>query len=200
MKGVQLWTKILAGLIIILTSTMVLMNYAPSWSQYALGIFSFFLTITLWSISIIYRDRSWNHPKRNMVMFELRKYLFFGKKQEIRQEHWDRQTSLLFACVMFTPVTLITLAESNGIEITWWISTIVFMHYVFTGVAILSSYIGIFFGNKNGSILWFKYLIGMILAIVLFALSFIIDLYTTGMGEIFAMLPPLVYILTTNKK
>jgi len=200
MKGFRLWTFILAIQVVLTTLAMAILNYAPSWSQYALTIFSMMLISTLWSISTIYRDRSWTHFRKLDRMFFLKEFLFWGVKKEIRQEHWNRQTGFLFALVMFTPVTLVGLAETLGMEIKFWMQAIVFAHYLFTGFAIASSYVGIFFYNKKHQSKWWAYLFGMIVCASFFVLNFHFQWTTVGYAEIVVALPAIAHILTTNKK
>jgi len=188
MKGFRLWTMVFVALVVATTLTMVILNYAPSWSQYALTALSSLLLATLYSISTLYRDRSWLHPLSNNRLFRIGKW-------EFTHGQWNRVISVLFALIMFTPVTLLEFyPEAKAL----WSGILVIMHYVFTGAGLLAAYIGIFYfyppGKKR-----YAYLAFMVLAVLGFGVAFITDLYTVGVGEIIASAPPMIFILSTNK-
>ena len=189
MKGYRVWTIVFVVLVLCTTTTMVVLNIAPSWSQYALTAFSSLLLATLYSISVLYRDRSWLHPNKDVFLFKV-----FGF--DFTQGQWNRVISVIFALIMFTPVTLLDLyPEAKAL----WSGFLVIMHYVFTGAGLVVAYLGIYFYYRTN---WSKkgiYLFFMIVCALSFGLSFITDLYTVGLGEIIASLPPIVFVLSTNK-
>ena len=188
MKGYRVWTVVFVLLVLGTTSTMAILNFAPSWSQYALTALSSLLLATLYSISVLYRDRSWLHPLADQRLLKIGKW-------EIKQGQWNRVISVLFALIMFTPVTLLEFyPEAKAL----WSGLLVILHYIFTGAGLLAAYIGIFFYYKKGS-KRLIYLLFMILSVLGFGAAFIFDWYTIGVGEIIAALPPTVFILSTNK-
>jgi hypothetical protein len=189
MKGYRLWTVVFVLLVLTTTSTMAILNFAPSWSQYALTALSSLLLATLYSISVLYRDRSWLHPKKNELLFKI-------GKLEFNQGQWNRVISILFALIMFTPVTLLEFyPEAKAL----WSGLLVTMHYIFTGAGLLAAYIAIFFYYTKSSTR-LTYLAFMILSVLGFGAAFIYDWYTIGVGEIIASLPPIFFILSTNKE
>ena len=188
MRGYTVWTIVFIILVLFTTTTMVVLNVAPSWSQYALTALSSLLLATLYSISVLYRDRSWLHPHRDVFLFRIGKW-------EFNQGQWNRVISVIFALIMFTPVTLLDFyPEAKAL----WSGFLVFMHYVFTGAGLLAAYLGIHFYYRGQLSIRIKYLVFMIVCALGFGFSFITDWYTVGVGEIIASLPPIVFILSTN--
>jgi hypothetical protein len=161
------------------------MNAHPSWSQYALGSLAFILTIALYNISVIYRDRSWLH-------FARLEPVFWG----LRREHLDRITGILFFGIMITPVTLLDIYPEANSAIT---RTIVLLHYVFTGAGLLVAYSGVWTCYIKGSAKWKGMVLTMVIGALGFGWSFMGAPYTIGFGELLASIAPMIYILTTNK-
>ncbi len=195
MKGYTIWTLVFTALVLLSTSTMVVLGIAPSWSQYALTSLAILLTITLYSISTIYRDRSWLHVRSKDEMFYLNK----AHTKAMRFGHWNRITSVLFFLIMITPVTLISIYPE--LENVFWAQAVVFAHYIFTGGGIGGVYTDIWFYYPKYSALWWKYIIAMVICLFLFiGGAFVFNWYEVGHGEIIVMLPGLVHVITTNKE
>ena len=163
MKGARLIIMILIALAIILGTVMVILNLYPSWSQYARSLEEPLLFATLSCISSIFLIRSFTFKERYYILF---KFLRIA----IRVEHLNRITGFLFIGILLTPVT-----HPNGLIET--------LHFIFTGLAIVTALLDVIFYNKKE---W-AYFISA-LATIGFLLAFIFNLYSIGLGELIVAL------------
>lgn len=196
MKGHRVWVVYNVAIVLAAVITMVVFNYSPSWSQYALTAFGMLLTIALRNISVIFRDRSYLHPLKLTL-------LFLG----IRREHLDRATSEAFFLIMITPVTLLeAFPQYSNNDLFKYI---VYTHYIATFTGLFLAYIGIYTYYKKYSQMWYAMFFSMIICSMAFIWAVISQQlwykgikapYTIGFGELMASLPVIIYILESNGK
>ena len=175
MKDARLIITSLIGLVLTLSVTMVSLNLAPSWSQYARTLEEPLLFATLISIFTTYLIRAYSFKDRGFKLFNV-----FG--MDVKCKHMNKATAALFALVLVFPVT-----HPYG-----WIST---LHLIFTGLAIASAYVEIAFYSR--SLLSF---VGIGLGASLFAIAYFFQVYTVGLGELLAAIPIAFFMLWNIKK
>jgi len=179
MHGHRLIIVVLITLTLFLTSLMVILNLHPSWSQYARSLHEPILLAALSAISSTFLIRSFTHPHKNGKLFGLGKIT-------VRMEHINRYTGFFFIGVLCTPVT----------HPAWYIES---AHLLFTGLAILTAYsqLVFFYESGLGRILA---VVGTVVGIGGFLIGFLTKWYSTGMGELIAAVPIVVFVLSTNKE
>ena len=176
MSGHRLRITILVALVLTVGLLMVVLNFYPSWSQYARSVFESLLFITLASIFAAFWDRASHHPERERILFKI-----FGIK--IRMEHLDRFIAIMFVLVLATPVTL------KGMVIP---------HFIATGLGAAGSFFHLIFYYRTGVKL-IGNIIGALVGVAAFLVGLLTDIYPTGVGElIFAGIMG-IHILSTNK-
>lgn len=179
MKGSRLWIRVLSWKAVLLGIIMVVIGLYNSWSEHALTPHAPFLTLTLSFIQDVYLIRSFTHYKRDMALFSVR-------GMEYRIKHSNRVTWALFTGVLAFPVT----------HPSWVIES---LHLLFTGLAIVSVYLEMLFYHKKGVAFWSS-VIGVVAGSFGFSGGFVFRWYSVALGEVFAAIPAIAHILTTNKK
>ena len=150
--------------------TMAILNYAQSWSQYALTFLGFLLTITLTPIILMFWERAALHKRRFDVFYK-------WAKINVRLEHLNRYTALMFVGVLATPVTYSTLFDNELAVI------IENAHLAFTGLAILGVYLEMIRYYPTWSRLWWVNTLLINLAIANFFTALIERHMSVGWGE-----------------
>ena len=179
MKGARLNILVLIAMTLIGTLILVIASGEPSWSQTALTAYIPIFNIAIMAIIISFFFRDANHTVRNFVLFRIR-------KMEVRRKHLSRFTGYSIMGVLATPVTYDQVfTQADNI----WATIIVNLHYIFTGIGILSAFVQFYFYHKKIAGLslsmtkvWFTIIVGL----VGFALGFFSSVYTTGVGELIA--------------
>ena len=177
MSGSKLITVILTALALILTAILVIVNVTPSWSQYALTAFVPAFNVAISSMSTIFFLRDKDHIARRHVLLS-------PFNVDIRISQLSRFTGFMFLGILATPVTyaeMFPTADLGGV--------IKFLHFAFTFLAIGSAYLQFIYYNKNIS----TYIYSGI-GVLGFVIGFFTDLYTIGVGEMFAAIPIAYFI------
>lgn len=168
MKGLKLNIFICIGLAVTMGVVMAFLNLYGSWSQHHLTVYDPFLYFTLCCISFSFIMASFAHKNKYRVLTK-----FFV--MEYRLEHCFRLTAYLFAGVIVFGVN----SPVKFIEI---------LHFIFTGLGIVSGYVGLLFYYKDKKGRNFSYLLTAI-GIGGFVLGFIFKLYSTSWAEVIAAAP-----------
>ena len=179
MKGLKLNINICIGLALVLGVIMAILNLYGSWSQHHLTVFDPFLYATLCSISFSFVMASFAHKHKYRVLTK-----FFNI--EYRLEHCFRLTAYLFAGVIVFGVN----SPIKFIEL---------LHFIFTGLGIVSGYIGLLFYYKNKKGRLFSYFLTLI-GVGGFVLGFIFKLYSTSWAEVIAAAPLAVWMYKSINK
>ena len=177
MAGPRLITIILTALAVILTAILVIVNVTPSWSQYALTAFVPIFNVAISSMATIFFFRDTSHVSRNYSLFKL-----FG--MDIRIKQISRFTAFMFLGIIATPVTYGEMFPTADMG-----SVIKFLHFTFTFLAIGSAYLQFMFHERTLR----TYILSAV-GCVGFAVGFFTNIYTIGVGEMFAAIPIAYFI------
>ncbi|MBO0323450.1 hypothetical protein J0X14_14170 [Muricauda sp. CAU 1633] len=184
MYGTRLRTVVFALCAICFGVAMATLDYAGSWSQYALTALGFLLVITLLPVVFMFWERALQHPRRYDVFYKI--------GLNIRLEHLNRFTAICFGLVLATPVTYTEMFD-NWVGI--WITN---LHLLFTGLAVAGIYFEVIRYYK-GAGKWF-FSIMMNLAVFNFICALWIRHMSVGWGETIIMVVAVMHYLNTNKK
>lgn len=177
MYGTRLRTLVFALCALGFGLAMATLDYADSWSQYALTYLGMFLHLTLIPVVMMFWERSLTHPRR----FEV----FYKCGFNIRLEHLNRFVAICFGLVLATPVTYADVFDNDlGVYITN-------LHLLFTGLAIGGIYLEMIkFYDKSGK--WF-YSILINLAVLNFVLALWTRHMSVGWGETIIMIVAIMH-------
>lgn len=180
MKGLKLNINICLVIALILGIVMAILNLYGSWSQHHLTAYDPFLYATLVCISFSFLMASAIHDDKYKVLTKV-----FGISY--RLEHCFRLTAYFFAGV-------IVFGVNSPVE---FIET---LHFVFTGLGIVSGYIGFIFYSKTKKERIWSY-IGTLIGIGGFVAGFLFKLYSTSWAEVIAAIPLAIWMYKSlNKK
>lgn len=166
MYGQRLWILILDLLFLVLTSIMTVMALQASWSDHAGTPEEYLLVYAITSAGLIYIIRSFAHPDRDVVLFNL-------GKTPVRVKVINRIAALMFFSILAFAV---------------WNHEA--PHFAFTALAILFVHLELWFFYKK----W-AWRIASLLGLFGFAGGFFFHWYSIGWGESFVALPAIVFVL-----
>ena len=177
MKNAKLNVYILTGITLVLGLLMAILNLSPSWSQSAGKPHDFLLYGCLFCISSALMIASFAHPEKDK---EISKFPVMG---QIRLSHSFRLTAYLFGGVIMCSVN----------SELWLIET---LHLVFTGLAILSGYVGlVLYPETNKGHNWA--LVGLVFGVGGFLIGYLFNAYSIACGEVLASIPLAVFMIKT---
>jgi len=168
MKGLKLNINICLATAILLGVIMALLNIHGSWSQHHLTAYDPFLYATLCCIAFSFLMASFAHAEKFKILTKV-----FGITY--RLEHCFRLTAYFFAGVIVFGVNSALLIIEN-------------LHFIFTGLGILSGYIGLLLYSKTKKERLWSY-IAVVIGIGGFIVGFVLKLYSTSWAEVIAAIP-----------
>lgn len=151
-----------------------------SWSQTAGNNEDPYLYATLFPIALCFWQAGDGHSFRN------RKIL-----GGIKFRHFMYATAIFFGGVIAFSV--------NNHSLVIWGLTVSDLHLVFTGLAIVTPYVGVLLANKAGQELKAA-ILSAVVGLGLFALGYIFNFYSTSVGELNAATPLVVSLVFTYSK
>lgn len=183
MKGARLHVAIYTTSSLLTGLLMAVLAWNESWSQNHSTEYDPFLYLTLVPILAAFLTASYKHPERLREITKVKKYLFWGKSQQIRVEHLLRLTGLFFGGVIVFGVN----------HPNWLVET---LHLAFTGLAILTGYtmMLIYPESKKGRV-WSW--IGFVVGGSGFLMAFLFQSYSIAWGEVIASIPLAFWMFNT---
>ena len=179
MRGYKLNVFVLSGIALFFGVLMAVLNIYPSWSQTAGTNHDPLLYSTLFCIASSFMIASFGHPEKKR---ELTKFFIVGS---FSLGQCFRLTSYFFGGV-------IAFSVNNEFSI---IET---FHLIFTGLGILTGYIGLitYPETKKGHTWAF---IGTCLGLGGFLVGFLTNIYSISWGEVLAAIPLAIWMNMTFK-
>lgn len=187
MKGLDLIIKISLYTALLLGVLVAILNYRNSWSELHYTVYDPLLNLILLSIVTTFLSASATVKDR---FEELTALYIFGERISYRLEHGLRWTALLFAGVLIFGVN----NRAEILEIT-----IRDLHFIFTGLAIVSGYITMLLYAESAKHRTISYILTGF-GLVGFLMGFMLHLYSVSWAEVFASLPMALFIYYIAKK
>jgi hypothetical protein len=194
MKGLKLYIHIFYAVVMSSGAVLAVLNYYNSWSDHVVDpAFRPLLNLMLVMISFV-------HFFVSLLAKENRKVLtvVFGKP--IRLGWALRLTGTLYlgvlVCELNNYTVLLNLAISDSFKIT---VTYHILHYVFTALAIISSYLTLlFYCDTKKERIW-SYL-GLAFGAIGFGLGLVLGIYSVSYAELLVAIPTLILLIYIMRK
>jgi hypothetical protein len=194
MKGLKLYIHVFYAVVMTSGSVLAVLNYYNSWSDHVVDpAFRPLLNLMLAMISFV-------HFIISLLAKENRKVLTVVFKKPIRLGWALRLTGTLYlgilVCELHNKTVLLDFAITDSFKI---ILTYHILHYVFTALAIISSYLTLlFYCDTKQERLW-SYL-GLAFGVVGFGLGLILGIYSVSYAELLVAIPTLILLIYIMRK